>query len=118
MKRPSFPAPGTGDIDNGPTKFYMVDHRDKDDVHRKLFDLAFGKCPAEELYDLKKDPDQLTNVAEDPEYLSIKGRLSEQLMRELHSTLDPRVLGKADLFESHPYYGGGPLARRAGGSPR
>jgi len=99
-----------GDIDNGPTKFYMVDHRDKDDVHRKLFDLAFGKCPAEELYDLKKDPDQLINVAEDPEYLSIKGRLSEQLMRELHSTLDPRVLGKADLFESHPYYGGGPLA--------
>ena len=27
--------PGTwyGDVDNGPTKFYMVDHRDKDDLH-------------------------------------------------------------------------------------
>ena len=88
--------PGTwyGDVDNSPTKFYMVDHRDKDDLHRKLFDLAFGKRPAEELYDLKKDPDQLQNVAEDPEYGAIKGRFSEQLMRELHSTLDPRVLGR------------------------
>ena len=105
--------PGTwyGDVDNGPTKFYMVDHRDKDDLHRKLFDLAFGKRPAEELYDLKKDPDQLQNVAADPEYSSIKGRLFEQLMGELHSTLDPRVLGMGDLLESYPYYGGGPLAR-------
>ena len=105
--------PGTwyGDVDNGPTKFYMVDHRDKDDLHRKLFELAFAKRPAEELYDLKKDPDQLTNVAQDPEYLSIKARLSEQLMKELTSTLDPRVLGMGDLFDSHPYYGGGPRVR-------
>ena len=105
--------PGTwyGDVDNGPTKFYMVDHRNKDDLHRKLFDLAFAKRPAEELYDLKKDPNQLTNVAADPEYLSIKGRLSEQLMKELSSTLDPRVHGMGDLFDSHPYYGHGPRAR-------
>ena len=105
--------PGTwyGDVDNGPTKFYMVDHRNKDDLHRKLFDLAFAKRPAEELYDLKKDPDQLTNVAADPEYRSLKGRLSEQLMKELSSSLDPRVLGMGDLFDSHPYYGRGPRAR-------
>ena len=89
----------------------MVDHRDKDDLHRKLFDLAFGKRPAEELYDLKKDPDQLAECRRRPGVPVYQRRLSEQLMRELHSTLDPRVLGMGDLLESYPYYGRGPLAR-------
>ena len=106
-------VPGTwlGDVDNGPTKFYMVDHRDQDDLHRRLYDLAFAKRPAGELYDLGTDPDQLQNVADDPDYLSIREQLSEQLLRELRLTLDPRVLGGGDQIDAYPYYGETSLAR-------
>lgn len=38
-----------GDCDNGPTKTYMVENRDKDETHRRLCDLAFAKRPAEEV---------------------------------------------------------------------
>ena len=44
-------------------------NKDLDDVHRQSYDLCFAKRPAEELYDLKKDPEQLTNVAGDPAYI-------------------------------------------------
>ncbi len=106
-----FPGAWYGDVDNGPTKFYMVDHREEDATHRRLFDLAFARRPAEELFDLQKDPAQLENVADNPEYAETKKRLSEQLMIELESTMDPRVLGLGDLLEAYPYYGTGPLAR-------
>jgi len=69
------------DCDNGPTKFYMFAHR-KDDKVKKLYDLAFAKRPAEELYDLEKDPDQLNNVAGDPAYADVKKRLAGE--RDLH----------------------------------
>jgi uncharacterized sulfatase len=95
-----------GDIDGSPSKTYMMDHRDDPKVHR-LFELAFAKRPAEELYDLRKDRAQLDNVAEAPEYAKVKKELSAVLMAELRATNDPRVLGKGDVFDQYPYYGGG-----------
>jgi len=66
---------GYGDIDNSPTKTYMMDHRNDPNV-KKLFDLAFGKRPGEELYDLAKDPGQLNNVAAKPKYAKVKKELA------------------------------------------
>lgn len=102
--------PGTwyGDCDNGPTKTYMVENKDKDANHRRLYDLAFGKLPAEELYDLRNDPDQLQNVAASPMYEKIKAKLANELQQQLVATHDPRELGQGDEFEKHPYLGGGP----------
>ncbi len=97
-----------GDCDNGPTKTYMVDHREQDEQHRKLYDLAFGKRPAEELYDLSRDPEQLLNLAEDPAYAEIRDKLSEQLMGQLVATGDPRATGGGDEFDEVPYLGQGP----------
>jgi uncharacterized sulfatase len=94
-----------GDIDGSPTKTYMMEHRDDPKV-KKLFELAFEKRPAEELYDLKKDPAQLNNVAEKTEYAGVKNKLAAALMAELKATKDPRVLGKGDAFDRYPYYGG------------
>lgn len=96
-----------GDIDNGPTKFYMYRHREDPQV-RLLFQLAFDKRPEEELYDLGKDPEQLVNVAAEAEYAEIKRRLSERLMEALRQSADPRVSGEGDRFDHYPYYGGGP----------
>ena len=97
-----------GDCDNGPTKSYMVDNREKDDEHRRLYDLSFGKRPAEELYDMKKDPHQLNNVAADPAYAATKKKLHDQLLAELKASADPRVVGGAEQWDKYPYYGSGP----------
>jgi len=104
-----FPGSWYGDVDNGPTKFYMIDHRDKDELHRQLFDLAFSKRPAEELYDLRSDPAQLNNVSEDPAYRQINEDLSKQLTEHLLKTQDPRAANPDPPFDDYPYYGGSPL---------
>ena len=83
----------------------MLKYRDDPKV-KKLFELAFGKRPARELYDLRKDPDQLNNVADKPEYARTKSKLAAALMAELKATKDPRVLGRGDVFDNYPYYGG------------
>jgi len=95
-----------GDIDDSPTKTYMIEHQDEPGVKR-LFDLAVAKRPAEELYDLRQDPDQLNNVAADPSYAKVKEELAARLMAELKATNDPRVTGSGDVFDTYPYYGGG-----------
>ena len=94
-----------GDIDGSPTKSYMMEHRSDAKVKR-LFELAFGKRPAEELYDLRKDPGQLDNVAGKAEYAAVLKRLGKELTAELKATGDPRILGKGDVFDKYPYYGG------------
>jgi arylsulfatase A-like enzyme len=107
-RRAAFEGAWLGDCDNGPTKSYMVENQDKDAEHRRLYDLSFAKRPAEELYDLGSDPDQLRNVAADPAYAEIKKRLDARLMAELRATWDPRLVGGAERLEAYPYYGGGP----------
>ncbi len=97
---------GYADVDASPTKSYMLKYRNEPQV-AKLFELAFGKRPAEELYDLRKDPDQLNNVAGKTEYAMVKTRLAADLLTELKTTRDPRVLGRGDVFDKYPYYGGG-----------
>ncbi len=95
-----------GDTDGSPTKHYMIDHRDDDATHRLLFELAFEKRPGEELFDLRKDPDQLHNVAMDPAYTDTKRTLFNTLMGTLYATGDPRVRGLGDFFDMQPYTGG------------
>jgi len=107
-KKAAIPYCWLGDCDNGPTKSYMVENQEKDQQHKKLYNLAFGKRPGEELYDCKKDPEQLVNVAGDPAYAEIKEKLSAQLMEQLLATGDPRVTGGGDEFDVVPYLGHGP----------
>jgi arylsulfatase A-like enzyme len=107
-KEAAIPYCWLGDCDNGPTKSYMVEHRFTNDLHRELYDLAFAKRPAEELYDCRKDPGQLVNLAGDPEYDAIREEMSALLMEKLEQTGDPRVTGGAELFDQVPYLGEGP----------
>ena len=99
------------DTDNGPTKTYLWEHRDEPGG-RRFYDLAFAKRPAEELYDLRADPGQLTNLATDPDYAAIKDDLSRRLLYALTATGDPRVIGGADAWETQPYLGGAPRWER------
>ncbi len=96
-----------GDTDNGQAKYYMWANRDDPDV-RPLYDLAFAKRPAEELYDVEKDPDQFHNVAGDPDYADARRELAERLTRYLRQTGDPRELGTDDEMDKVEYFGGVP----------
>lgn len=93
-----------GDSNYCASTVYLLEHKDEAGMKR-LFELAFGKRPAEELYDLAKDPDQMNNVAEEKEYFIIKMRLFGKLMSELAATRDPRVVGLGEKFDEYKYYG-------------
>ncbi len=88
------------DVDAGPTKAWMVLNR-LDPKWKLQWDLGFGQRPAEELYDLKKDPHQMINLARDPAYEAQRSALHAQLMSELKANHDPRLNG--DQFDRPPY---------------
>jgi arylsulfatase A-like enzyme len=96
-----------GDIDGGPTKDYILEHREDPRVKR-YFELACAKRPAEELYDLAKDPFQVENVAGGPEYKKAQAQLSAELDKWMKETADPRASGGGDEFDGYEYYGSGP----------
>ncbi|MDA1266790.1 MAG: sulfatase [Planctomycetota bacterium] len=98
-------APGSRpfrDIDNGPTKTWLMEHRE---AHPEAFELCFGKRPAEELYHLASDPFQLKNLA-GVEHAEVRARLAAELEAELRWLKDPRVTGDGEGFDLWPYRGG------------
>ena len=74
------------DVDAGPTKAWLVTHPDDAAFHR-----AFGKRPSCELFDLRNDPFEMKNMAEDPACSAIVKELDATLMAELKATGDPLV---------------------------
>jgi len=82
-----------------------MEHRD-DPAVRPLFELAFGMRPEEELYDLRNDPGELTNVADDLRHADAKKSLRAELEKWMADTADPRATGGGDEFDTYPYFGG------------
>jgi N-sulfoglucosamine sulfohydrolase len=107
-KKAIIPSCWMGDSDNGPTKTYISENKDKDELHRACWELSFGKRPGEELYDCNKDPEQLVNLASDPEYAGIKEEMASLLMEQLEITGDPRAIGGSEEWDKVPYLGNGP----------
>ena len=92
------------DMDGSPTKAWLVIHGDETET-KPLHELAFGLRPAEELFDLQTDPDEIKNVAGNPAYAETKRRLADQLMAELKRTGDPRVSGDGSTYDKPPFAG-------------
>lgn len=90
------------DLDASPTKAFLGKVHDRKDM-QSYIQFAFGRRPSEELYDLKKDPHQMYNVASDSHYQKARATLADQLLYVLHSTGDPRVQEKGQVFEHPPY---------------
>jgi arylsulfatase A-like enzyme len=93
-----------GDIDGGPSKSLLLDRR-SDAESARYFQLATAKRPAEELYDLRRDPDQLVNVAGQAAHRDAQARLRRDLDRWLRETGDPRATADDDRWDRFPYYG-------------
>lgn len=99
------PETGYLDCDGSPTKTEVLRSR-TDPVRKHFWEACFAKRPAEELYDLRKDPDCLHNLAGEagsPEHKLLKQRFKEQLFAELQAQADPRLSGQGRQFDEYPY---------------
>ncbi len=92
---------GYHDIDAAPSLDVMTESAD-DPYFNKYLYLSVGKRPAEELYDIRKDPGCINNLALDPDYEPITRNLRNQLMSFLEKTEDPRVIGNGYIWEEYP----------------
>jgi len=90
-------------VDGSPTKEIILARKDEPAM-KKFYQLSFAKRPAEELYDLAKDPHQIVNVASRAEYAGAKKQLRAQLDQWMKDTADPRAAGDTDVFDRYPYY--------------
>ncbi len=107
------------DMDASPTKAWLVGVRN-DPEWKWHYDYAFARRPAEELYDLRADPDQTRSLAGEPRLDAVKRDLADRLMKVLVEAADPRVTGDGMTFERSPFTDGpapGPRKTKAGGNP-
>lgn len=92
------PETGYLDTDGSPTKTAVLESRRLPGRHR-FWDVCYGKRPAEQVFDLRTDPDCVENVA---------GRVATEPLRrrlfaELEAQGDPRLLGRGHVFDEFPY---------------
>jgi uncharacterized sulfatase len=79
-----------GDIDDGPFKDFFFAPK----TIKKFplpYRLAVAKRPLEELYDVRADPHQIKNLADDLKYAEIKKSLWQRMQKHLEETNDPRL---------------------------
>jgi len=92
---------GYHDIDSAPSLDVLTDNAE-DPYFYNYLHLSVGKRPAEEVYDILKDPACLNNLALDPDYDQVTQYLRNRLMNFLDKTGDPRVTGNGDIWENYP----------------
>jgi len=89
---------GYKDTDDGPTKTAVLE-TEKTPERRHFFDASFGKLPADQLFDLRRDPDCMKNLAETMSF----AELQKQLFDELKQQEDPRMSGNGHIYDEYPY---------------
>ncbi|HSC76795.1 MAG TPA: sulfatase [Pseudomonadales bacterium] len=98
---PAGRSPGMLDIDDGSPSKDLLQQREK---YAEFIELSAGRRPPVELYALDRDPAQLHNIADDPEYQAIKASLMERLFEEMKKTGDPWTTGNGEIFDTYTYY--------------
>lgn len=96
------PETGYLNCDGGATKTSILQAR-RSGAELRHWQMAFGKRAAEELYEVAKDVDCITNLADDPKYKAIKQQLRQRMERELKAQGDPRMFGRGYIFDQYQY---------------
>ncbi len=89
---------GYKDTDESPTKTAVLETEKKPDL-KHFFDASFGKLPADQLFDLRSDPDCMNNLAATMSF----AELQKQLFAELKQQGDPRMLENGHIYDEYPY---------------
>lgn len=89
-----------GDVDACPTKSFIIARKAEFPM---AYDFCFGKHAAEELYEIKTDPSQVNNLANDPRYKATKDSLAQALTAHLQASGDPRIKGE-DPWQAQVYH--------------
>ncbi|MCP9237023.1 sulfatase [Lewinella sp. JB7] len=93
-----------GDVDNSITKMLILAGVGSASDTIDHFRLAFGKRPAEELYDLRSDPYQVRNVANTEAYAEVRQRMADRVQEFMVRTDDPRAGDPWSLFWDQARY--------------
>lgn len=96
------PETGYMDCDAGATKTFILEAHRKNASDR-FWQLCFGMRPDKEFYDLKADPDFVSNLASSND-ATVKNRLGvlqKQMYRELKQQGDPRMDGQGQIFDHY-----------------
>jgi arylsulfatase A-like enzyme len=92
------PETGYLNCDGGPIKSMLLTQRREGKP--EYWQLNFGKRPSEELYNLKSDPDCVTNLTQ---MIEVKATLQKQLFGKLKEQGDPRMHGNGEVFEKYGF---------------
>ncbi len=96
------PETGYLNTDGSPTKTLILNNR-RNGVDKTYWDMSFGKRPTEELYDLKKDPDCVVNLAALPKYQATKKSMEKEMEAKLLAQGDLRMMGFGHIYEQYPF---------------
>lgn len=99
------------DIDAGPTRKWFREHF-YDKEYATEVELSFGLRPYDELYDIRKDPDEMCNLAGKARYRRVLKKLSGMMDEILVDTADPRMAPGECIFESEEYRNWNPKGTR------
>jgi len=91
------PETGFKDTDASPTKTAVLDTQTVPD-QKKYWDACFGKMPADQLFNLRQDPDCMSNLVKTVSITSFQ----QQLFNELKKQDDPRMSGNGHIFDEYP----------------
>lgn len=100
---PAGDPPAFHDVDSGPTHKLMLE-RQADPAIAPSFQAGYGKCPAEELFDIRTDPGCLKNLAKEPRLRGSLAEFRRTLTAQLKAQGDPRLGPNPDIWESYPRY--------------
>lgn len=88
-----------GDVDNSITKYLIMEMEGKSiSGTPDYFKLAFGKRPEEELYNVIADPYQLTNLADEKNYETVKVKMRKKLQTWMEESGDLRASDPRSLY--------------------
>ena len=91
------------DIDSSPTLTQLVEQRDDPEI-APFLELAVGKRPAEELFNVVADPGCLDNLAGKSDHEALLSELRAELEGYLKQTGDPRATGNGGIWDDYIRY--------------
>lgn len=93
------PETDFGNVDASPTK-EVLKH-----LGGHYYDLSFGKRPADALFRITDDPENVRNLAHDLAFVPKMEEMRDRMMQLLREEGDPRALGQGEIFDTYPYLG-------------